>query len=114
MESRETCRTHRSLPLVYGTMQNEHRLLHPRMIDRNAPTLPEDRTGVTSAYVSSTLSWTLMACWRREGLGLGRGAAEVDVEAWREVWERGRDPDSSSSWMDRGESGESDVVEGNE
>jgi hypothetical protein len=40
----------RSLPLVKGTMQNEHILLQPRMIDTNAVTeFFAIRTGETSA-----------------------------------------------------------------
>lgn len=39
------------LPLTKGTIQKEHILLHPRMIDKNAVTLPVLRTGLISAYV---------------------------------------------------------------
>lgn len=50
--------------LVNGTMQKEHMLLHPRMMDRKAEVLPADRTGVTSAYVSSSDSCTFTAVLR--------------------------------------------------
>mmetsp|Transcript_10187 Transcript_10187/g.37725 ORF Transcript_10187/g.37725 Transcript_10187/m.37725 type:complete len:315 (+) Transcript_10187:714-1658(+) len=51
----------RSRPRVYGTMQNEHALSHPRMIVTNAACAPSLRTGIISAYVSSTLSCTFIA-----------------------------------------------------
>mmetsp|Transcript_8717 Transcript_8717/g.21958 ORF Transcript_8717/g.21958 Transcript_8717/m.21958 type:complete len:224 (-) Transcript_8717:308-979(-) len=51
----------RSRPRVYGTMQNEHALSHPRMMVTNAACAPSLRTGMMSAYVSSTLSCTFIA-----------------------------------------------------
>ncbi len=51
----------RSRPRVYGTMQKEHMLLQPRMMERYVLMLPAGLTGRMSAYVSSVLSWTFMA-----------------------------------------------------
>jgi hypothetical protein len=51
-------RTHR----VRGTMQKEHMLLQPRVMLTNAACEDWGRTGATSAYVSSRLSCTLIAC----------------------------------------------------
>ena len=51
----------RSRPRVYGTMQNEHALSHPRMMVTKAACAPSLRTGTMSAYVSSTDSCTFMA-----------------------------------------------------
>ena len=39
----------RSLPRVYGTMQNAHALSHPRMMVTNAACAPSLRTGMISA-----------------------------------------------------------------
>ena len=46
----------RSRPRVYGTMQKEHILLQPRMMERYVLMLPAGLTGRMSAYVSSVLS----------------------------------------------------------
>ena len=51
----------RSRPRVYGTMQNAHALSHPRIIVTNALCDPASRTGIISAYVSSTLNCTFIA-----------------------------------------------------
>ena len=50
-----------SLPLTKGTIQNEHILLHPLMIDKKALIeLGFFLTGVISAYVYSTLNCTFI------------------------------------------------------
>lgn len=54
----------RSLPLVNGTMQNEHILLQPRITDTNAVTeFFAILTGETSAYVSSSDKRVLIPVW---------------------------------------------------
>ena len=66
-ESRRTSATmesaarERSRPRVKGTMQKAHMLLQPRMMLTKAEVAPASRTGATSAYVSSSESWTFMA-----------------------------------------------------
>jgi hypothetical protein len=49
------------LPRTHGTIQKEHILLHPLIIDKNADTLSGFfLIGVTSAYVYYTLNCTFI------------------------------------------------------
>ena len=50
-----------SRPLTNGTIQKEHILLQPRIIEIQAWSSPDFLTGKMSAYVSSKLSYTFIA-----------------------------------------------------